>query len=123
MHLIIAGTEFILYVGLLHRDYHLPLHLQLSSEDLGQGPPAVFSYITKLLMVMVVIAVVVMMVVMMMVVVMKVMVVVVTMVVMVMVVTMMVVVMMVMVKMMMIIYICIFRVWLEACTGVGALPS
>ena len=81
MHLIIAGTEFVLYVGLLHRDYHLPLHLQLSSEDLGQGPPAVFSYITKLLMVMVVMAVVVMMVVMMMVV------------------TMMVVVMMVMVKM------------------------
>ena len=105
MHLIIAGTEFVLYVGLLHRDYHLPLHLQLSSEDLGQGPPAVFSYITKLLMVMVVMEVVVMMVVMMMVV------------------TMMVVVMMVMVKMMMIIYICIFRVWLEACTGVGALSS
>ena len=101
MHLIIAGTEFVLYVGLLHRDYHLPLHLQLSSEDLGQGPPAVFSYITKLLMVMVVMEVVVMM----------------------MVVTMMVVVMMVMVKMMMIIYICIFRIWLEACTGVGALPS
>ena len=96
MHLIIAGTEFVLYVGLLHRDYHLPLHLQLSSEDLGQGPPAVFSYITKLLMVMVVMEVVVMM---------------------------MVVTMMVMVKMMMIIYICIFRVWLEACTGVGALPS
>ena len=68
MHLIIAGTEFVLYVGLLHRDYHLPLHLQLSSEDLGQGPPAVFSYITKLLMVMVVMEVVVMMVVMMMVV-------------------------------------------------------
>ena len=105
MHLIIAGTEFVLYVGLLHRDYHLPLHLQLLSEDLGQGPPAVFSYITKLLMVMVVMEVVVMMVVMMMVV------------------TMMVVVMMVMVKMMMIIYICIFRVWLEACTGVGAFPS
>ena len=100
MHVIIAGTEFVLYVGLLHRDYHLPLHLQLSSEDLGQGPPAVFSYITKLLMVMVVMEVVMMMVV-----------------------TMMVVVMMVMVKMMMIIYICIFRVWLEACTGVGALPS
>ena len=94
-----------MYVGLLHRDYHLPLHLQLSSEDLGQGPPAVFSYITKLFMVMVVMEVVVMMVVMMMVV------------------TMMVVVMMVMVKMMMIIYICIFRVWLEACTGVRALPS
>ena len=90
MHLIIAGTEFVLYVGLLHRYYHLPLHLQLSSEDLGQGPPAVFSYISKLLMVMVVMEVVVMM---------------------------------VMVKMMMIIYICIFRVWLEACTGVGALPS
>ena len=67
MHLIIAGTEFVLYVGLLHRYYHLPLHLQLSSEDLGQGPPAVFSYITKLLMVMVVMEVVVMMVAMMMV--------------------------------------------------------
>ena len=105
MHLIIAGTEFVLCVGLLHRDYHLPLHLQLSSEDLGQGPPAVFSYITKLLMVMVLMEIVVMMVVMMMVV------------------TMMVVVMMVMVKMIMIIYICIFRVWLEAGTGVGALPS
>ena len=96
MHVIIAGTEFVLYVGLLHRYYHLPLHLQLSSEDLGQGPPAVFSYITKLLMVMVLMEVVVMM---------------------------MVVTMMVMVKMMMIIYICIFRVWLEACTGVRALPS